>query len=88
MGDGYRLRSHQTGRKRTHGDHYQIYGTIITAAVIAATGVRLATLALVVSVLVTLLRVDGKRLFVITLVAAALGLMMIVLKDVVLIHLH
>jgi hypothetical protein len=71
-----------------HGDHYQIYGTIITAAVIAATGVRLATLALVVSVLVTLLRVDGKRLFVITSVAAALGLMMIVLKDVVLIHLH
>jgi hypothetical protein len=33
-------------------------------------------------------RVDGKRLFVITSVAAALGLMMIVLKDVVLIHLH
>jgi hypothetical protein len=156
------------GRRRAAG----IYGTIITAAVIAATGVRLTTLALVVSVLVTLLvywvaeeyaellgeqleagrlptwleirtalaatwpmvsasyvpllalvlarwlgaspsaaanvglvvavmlmilygwsagraaRVDGKRLFVITSVAAALGLMMIVLKDVVLIHLH
>jgi Flp pilus assembly protein TadB len=157
-----------SGRRRAAG----IYGTIITAAVIAATGVRLTTLALVVSVLVTLLvywvaeeyaellgeqleagrlptwlkirtalaatwpmvsasyvpllalvlarwlgaspsaaanvglvvavmlmilygwsagraaRVDGKRLFVITSVAAALGLMMIVLKDVVLIHLH
>ena len=101
-GDGYRSRSHQTGGKRTHGDHYQkvivtvgelahaerpgraarssgrrraagIYGTIITAAVIAATGVRLTTLA---------------RMVVITSVAAALGLMMIVLKDVVLIHLH
>jgi hypothetical protein len=127
VGDGYRTRSHQTGGKRTHGDHCQkviitlgelahaerpgrtarssgrrraagIYGTIITAAVIAATGVRLTTLALVVSVLVTLLvywvaeeyaaRVGGKRLFVITSMAAALGLMMIVLKDVVLIHLH
>ena len=201
VGDGYRTRSHQTGGKRTHGDHYQkvittvgevahaerpghaarsegrrraagIYGTIITAAVIAATGVRLTTLALVISVLVTLLvywvaeeyaellgeqleagrlptrlevrtalaatwpmvsasyvpllalvlarwlgaspsaaanvglvvavmlmifygwsagraaRVDGKRMVVITSVAAALGLMMIVLKDVVLIHLH
>lgn len=157
-----------SGRRRAAG----IYGTIITAAVIAATGVRLTTLALVFSVLVTLLvywvaeeyaellgeqleagrlptwleirtalaatwpmvsasylpllalvlarwlgaspsaaanvglvvavmlmilygwsagraaRVDGKRLFVITSVAAALGLMMIVLKDVVLIHLH
>lgn len=157
-----------SGRRRAAG----IYGTIITAAVIAATGIRLTTLALVVSVLVTLLvywvaeeyaellgeqleagrlptwleirtalaatwpmvsasyvpllalvlarwlgaspsaaanvglvvavllmifygwsagraaRVDGKRLFVITSVAAALGLMMIVLKDVVLIHLH
>jgi Flp pilus assembly protein TadB len=157
-----------SGRRRAAG----IYGTIITAAVIAATGVRLTTLALVISVLVTLLvywvaeeyaellgeqleagrlptwleirtalaatwpmvsasyvpllalvlarwlgaspsaaanvglvvavmlmilygwsagraaRVDGKRLFVITSVAAALGLMMIVLKDVVLIHLH
>ena len=157
-----------SGRRRAAG----VYGTIITAAVIAATGVRLTTLALVVSVLVTLLvywiaeeyaellgeqleagrlptwlevrlalaaswpmvsasyvpllalvvarwlgaspsaaanvglvvavmlmifygwsagraaRVDGKRLLVITSVAAALGLMMIVLKDVVLIHLH
>ena len=157
-----------SGRRRASG----IYGTIITAAVIAATGVRLTTLALVVSVLVTLLvywvaeeyaellgeqleagrlptwldvrmalaaswpmvsasyvpllalvlarwlgaspsaaanvglvvavllmifygwsagraaRVDGKRLFMITSVAAALGVMMIILKDVVLIHLH
>lgn len=157
-----------SGRRRAAG----IYGTIITAAVIAATGVRLTTSALVVSVVVTLLvywvaeeyaellgeqleaghlptwrevrtalaatwpmvsasyvpllalvlarwlgaspsaaanvglvvavmlmifygwsagraaRVDGKRLVVITSVAAALGLMMIVLKDVVLIHLH
>jgi hypothetical protein len=40
-----------SGRRRAAG----IYGTIITAAVIAATGVRLTTLALVVSVLVTLL---------------------------------
>jgi hypothetical protein len=156
------------GRRRAAG----IYGTIITAAVIAATGVQLTTLALVISVLVTLLvywvaeeyaellgeqleagrlptwleirtalaatwpmvsasyapllalvlarwlgaspsaaanvglvvavmlmilygwsagraaQLDGKRLFVITSVAAALGLMMIVLKDVVLIHLH
>jgi len=40
-----------SGRRRAAG----IYGTIITAAVIAAIGVRLTTLALVVSVLVTLL---------------------------------
>ena len=156
------------GRRRAAG----IYGTIITAAVLAAIGSRLPILPLVVSILVTLLvywvaeeyaellgeqleagrlptwldirtalaatwpmvsasyvpllalvlarwlgaspsaaanvglvvavmlmilygwsagraaRVDGKRLFVITSVAAALGLMMIVLKDVVLIHLH
>ncbi|MGH3197762.1 MAG: hypothetical protein ACRDOH_08215 [Streptosporangiaceae bacterium] len=157
-----------SGRRRAAG----IYGTIITAAVIAATGPHLATLALVVSVLVTLLvywvaeeyaellgeqleggrlptwqdvraalaatwpmvsasyvpllalvlarwfgasssaaanvglvvavilmifygwsagraaQLDGKRLFIISSMAAALGLMMIVLKDVVLIHLH
>ncbi|MGH3844313.1 MAG: hypothetical protein ACRDS0_23140 [Pseudonocardiaceae bacterium] len=163
-----RRAARSSSRRRAAG----IYGTIITAAVIAATGVRLTTLALVVSVLVTLLvywvaeeyaellgeqlevghlptwlevrtalaaswpmvsasyvpllalvlarwlgaspsaaanvglvvavilmifygwsagraaQVDGKRMFVITSVAAALGLMMIVLKDVVLIHLH
>jgi hypothetical protein len=70
----------RSGRRRAAG----IYGTIITAAVIAATGVRLTTVALAGRAA----QVDRKRLFMITSVAAALGVMMIILKDVVLIHLH
>ena len=97
-------------RRRAAG----IYGTIITAAVLAATGDHAATLPLAISVLVTLLVYSvaeeyaellgeqlesragarlgryprGRQQLAITSIAAALGLLMIILKDVILIHLH
>ncbi len=109
-------------RRRAAG----IYGTIVTAAVMAAAGSRLPTLELETSILVTLLvlllvraagtsapaaanaglisalvllvfydwsagraaDLRGARLLFITSIAAVLGLLMIVLKNVVLVHMH
>lgn len=101
-----------------------IYGAIITAAIIAASGGELPTVPLVVAVVVTLLvywvaeeyaevigeqaglavavaaltfhgwsagraaQLHGRQLLLATSVAAGLGVVMILLKDLVLIHLH
>jgi hypothetical protein len=68
------------GQRRAAG----IYGAIITAAILAAGGGNLPTAALVVSVVVTLLVYWLAEEY----AAAGLGLVMILLKDLVLLHLH
>ena len=82
------------GKRRAAG----IYGAIITAAILATAGSELHTSALVVTVVITLgvywvavarsAQRHGVQLIFTTSIAAALGLMMVALKDLVLLHLH